>query len=323
MPLETPPVFQAGKDVKQKMNVIGKSLFLYVGIQFGFSFIFSLILGIVISLVAGVIMYRFSLYQAGGILHWLSSNANSLLLLLVTVFSCGAAILYLKSKLALPLSKKDYASKIDGKLFCKSAGVMFLFSLAGSLIMLLINFIFSPVGFEISTPSVDSGSGFISGLLTFLTLVVAAPLFEETFFRGCILNTLRRYGDWFALAVSSIIFGMMHMNLSQSIITGFMGLAFGYCYIKTGKLSTSIALHALNNGVAFISMYSWGSLLSDIILMAFAIFGCFVLYKEKDNLKAFYLENKASFSIRTAFQAKWMQGFAIIFVIMCIYYLFF
>jgi membrane protease YdiL (CAAX protease family) len=323
MPLETPPAFMAGKDEKQKMNTIGKSLFLYVGIQFSFSFAFSMILGVVISLIAGVIMYRFSIYQAGSILHWLSSNVTSLLLLLVTIASSGIAILYLKNKLSLSFYKEEYAPKVDGKLFCKGAGCMFLFSLAGSLIMLLINLIFSPIGFEISTPSVDSGSGLISGLLTFITLVIAAPLFEETFFRGCILKSLRRYGDWFALAVSSMIFGMMHMNLAQSIITAFMGLVFGYCYIKTGKLSTSIALHALNNGIAFLSMYSWGSMISNIALIAFAIFGCFVLFEERKNLKAFYVQNKSSFSIKNAFQAIWMKGFVVVFVIMCIYYLFF
>ena len=82
------------------------------------------------------------------------------------------------------------------------------------------------------------------------------PMLEEFAFRGVILSGLRRYGTGFAIAASSVIFGMAHMSLSSVVFATIAGVAMGLAYVLTGNLWTSVCIHALNNGIAVIESYS-------------------------------------------------------------------
>lgn len=93
-----------------------------------------------------------------------------------------------------------------------------------------------------------------SGLLgvTVLTLrsALVPALLEEFAFRGVILQTLRKYGDWFAIVSSAVLFGLMHGNLTQMPFAIIAGIAMGYVAVVTGSLRTSIAVHFINNFVS-------------------------------------------------------------------------
>lgn len=84
-----------------------------------------------------------------------------------------------------------------------------------------------------------------------LSVVVIPPLVEEIMFRGVILQSLRRYGDGFAVLVSAILFGLYHGNLIQMVFAFLSGLALGYVVIRTNSLLPSILIHFINNGVSF------------------------------------------------------------------------
>ena len=90
--------------------------------------------------------------------------------------------------------------------------------------------------------------------ITVLTLrsAVVPALLEEFAFRGVVLQSLRRYGDWFAIAVSAVMFGLVHGNLTQMPFAIIAGLALGYCAVITGSLRSGIAIHFLNNFVSVI-----------------------------------------------------------------------
>ncbi len=76
-----------------------------------------------------------------------------------------------------------------------------------------------------------------------LSVVVIPPLVEEVMFRGVILQSLRRYGDGFAVLVSAMLFGMYHGNLIQMVFAFLSGLALGYVVIRTNSLLPSILIH--------------------------------------------------------------------------------
>lgn len=91
------------------------------------------------------------------------------------------------------------------------------------------------------------------GFWTFVTLVVAAPLFEEVIFRGIILESTRlRYGVVAAWLVSSLIFGLVHMNPAVVVNASVMGLVLGFIYIASGSLWSVIILHAFNNATSYL-----------------------------------------------------------------------
>lgn len=85
-----------------------------------------------------------------------------------------------------------------------------------------------------------------------LNLTVIAPIVEEIVFRGVIMNLLRRFGDCFALLLSSLLFAAVHMNLVQMPNAFIMGLVIGYFSLCTGSLWTGVCIHMLNNALVML-----------------------------------------------------------------------
>ena len=85
--------------------------------------------------------------------------------------------------------------------------------------------------------------------LTLRSALVPA-LLEEFAFRGVVLQPLRKYGDWFAIVSSAVLFGMVHGTMMQLPFAIVAGVALGYCAVVTGSLRTGIAVHFLNNFVS-------------------------------------------------------------------------
>ncbi len=106
--------------------------------------------------------------------------------------------------------------------------------------------------------------------------VVLAPVFEELIFRKVLLDRLLYLGDWSALLLSSLFFGLFHTNLYQFLYALLVGLVLGYIRIMTGRMVCNIALHMginLLGGVLVgrIPEGTWGEqLLGTVILVCIA-----------------------------------------------------
>lgn len=93
-----------------------------------------------------------------------------------------------------------------------------------------------------------------SGGIGMLMVVVMAPVLEEILFRGLIQNSAsREYGPVRGILIASAIFGIIHLVPQQVINAFFCGIILGYIYYRTKSLIPVIAIHLLNNGVAYIS----------------------------------------------------------------------
>lgn len=94
------------------------------------------------------------------------------------------------------------------------------------------------------------------GIFTFIALVIAAPIMEELIFRGIILDgLLKRYSPVKSIILSSVLFGILHLNPWQFVSAFIGGLFIGWVYYRTRKLSLSILIHSVNNLVGFVRMY--------------------------------------------------------------------
>ena len=80
-------------------------------------------------------------------------------------------------------------------------------------------------------------------------------LLEELVFRGYVLCTLRTYGDWFAVVISALLFGLMHGNVAQIPFALIVGVALGWLYIMTDNIWIPIAVHLINNGFSLLLQY--------------------------------------------------------------------
>ena len=105
-------------------------------------------------------------------------------------------------------------------------------------------------------------------VLLFLTVAVAAPIFEEVLFRGVLLPWLgarlesrldARRGRLLAIAITGCGFAAMHLQpLGLPTLTA-LGLVLGFAFLRTGNLLTAILVHGLWNGGVFILMRAMAS----------------------------------------------------------------
>lgn len=86
----------------------------------------------------------------------------------------------------------------------------------------------------------------------YLTVGIAAPILEELIFRGVILKMfLKRYTPSKAIVLSSVIFGIAHLNPWQFVGAFIIGLFIGWIYWKTNSIWPGIFMHFTNNSLSF------------------------------------------------------------------------
>lgn len=89
----------------------------------------------------------------------------------------------------------------------------------------------------------------------YLSIGLLAPLSEEIVFRGTILKSLltsSKLSAWGAIALSALMFAIIHMNPAQMPHAFVIGLLLGWMYWRTGSILPGMAYHWANNSVAYI-----------------------------------------------------------------------
>ena len=89
-------------------------------------------------------------------------------------------------------------------------------------------------------------------------VICVAPFAEEFFFRGFFYKALRsRWSVLGAAAIDGLLFGVIHYDFSGADALlilpplGILGFIFCLVYERTGSIYPTIAMHALNNAIAF------------------------------------------------------------------------
>lgn len=105
-----------------------------------------------------------------------------------------------------------------------------------------------------ATLQLPTGGGAL--LLAFLSVCVLPAVLEEVLFRGLIQRALSPYGAWFSILVTSMLFALLHSDLSQLPAIFALSLFLGYVYAFTKNLSSSILLHFANNLSGFVLLWA-------------------------------------------------------------------
>jgi membrane protease YdiL (CAAX protease family) len=93
----------------------------------------------------------------------------------------------------------------------------------------------------------------------FITAAIAAPLFEEFIFRGFLLPSLTRYLPvWGAIALSSFVFAIAHLSLSEVLPLMVLGIILGIVYTRSRNLLAPMLLHSLWNGITMAGLFLLG-----------------------------------------------------------------
>jgi len=93
-----------------------------------------------------------------------------------------------------------------------------------------------------------------------VTACVAAPMFEEIFFRGFLLPSLTRYLPvWGAIIASGFLFALAHLSFSEVLPLATLGIVLGIVYTRSRNLLSSMLLHSLWNSGTLLSLFILGS----------------------------------------------------------------
>ncbi|NET54616.1 MAG: CPBP family intramembrane metalloprotease [Merismopedia sp. SIO2A8] len=105
----------------------------------------------------------------------------------------------------------------------------------------------------------EEGNGLALGMF-FFTAAIAAPVFEEILFRGFILPSLTRYtSTWGAIALSSLLFALAHLSVSEVLPLMTLGCVLGIVYTRSKNLLAPMMVHSLWNSATMVGLLVLGS----------------------------------------------------------------
>lgn len=87
----------------------------------------------------------------------------------------------------------------------------------------------------------------------YVVIGLLAPLVEEVVFRGAVLRVLlEKLTPWKAIAVSALLFSLVHGNPAQMPYAFIGGMLLGWMYWRTGSIIPGMVYHWVNNSAAYI-----------------------------------------------------------------------
>ncbi|MBQ3798095.1 MAG: CPBP family intramembrane metalloprotease [Butyrivibrio sp.] len=97
-----------------------------------------------------------------------------------------------------------------------------------------------------------------------LSIGIFGPFVEEIVFRGVILQSYQRTGRIIgSILLSSVMFGMMHMNFNQFAYGTVMGIMLALLVEATGSVLTSFIAHAFFNTIEVVMMFATGDVIDE------------------------------------------------------------
>lgn len=228
-------IFVTKRKFKNFAFVVGMGIIIYIGIQT----ILSLICSLALPSLLGEYLTQ--------------SDITLLMQIILQVISLGIAGVFVFSYVEKPknLPRKNVTLKQKVKIIFIS--VMIIFSLQ----YLLTLIVYPSIGLDYSSTDmfdINYNSSIFSKIILVLALAVTPAIFEELFFRKALIDLSLKFGKKFALIFSALLFGIIHMNLSQGLFAFIIGLIFGMIYLYTNDIKLTMLIHFINNGFASLEM---------------------------------------------------------------------
>lgn len=224
-------------------------------------------------------------------------NVNTIMILstaIISIIAMGITAVFIN----MYSDYKKEEAKLTGK---KIFEYTFIGITLIGILQVVLSYIYSKLGMDynvLESFEVLPGAGILDKVIYFVGIAIVPAIFEELLFRKAILNYSKRFGKLFAVLFSALIFGLIHMNLSQGIFAFILGIIFAIIAIKTNSIKITMLLHFLNNGYAALKVIFDGSKLVtgilDNIVLAFVVVGVIILLKNLPKLKNL---NKEDFKI--------------------------
>lgn len=115
-----------------------------------------------------------------------------------------------------------------------------------AIVLALIRLIFGRILPEPQIPISNTPTLFIA----ILVIGLSAAVCEEILFRGMIMKGFQKYGAAASLAVTSVLFGILHRDMQKAVSTILLGAIIGFIVYRTKSIYAGMTAHFTNNTVA-------------------------------------------------------------------------
>lgn len=225
--------------------------------------------------------------------YFTNTQVELIVMCLICIISLSLATAFMNMYKESEDTIKKQNLKNTTKIKIIFGGIFFL-----GVIQIILPYILEYFGINYTMDTVlnfETDNSILTNIFLFVTLAIQPAIFEELLFRKSLIDFSKKFGVGFAVIVSSIFFGLIHMNSMQSIFAFLVGLLFGIIYIKTGNIKLTILLHLLNNGYSSLLMiFSNNQLIVKLIniwVIAAIVFGFLIFLK-------FIITNKNKIKIK-------------------------
>lgn len=96
-------------------------------------------------------------------------------------------------------------------------------------------------------------------LLQLLVIALIPAVCEELFFRGALQQILRQWfgNGYVAIAVTALIFSLVHGDVYGLVPRFVLGLLLGYLYFSAESLLVNVCVHFFNNACVVVAFYAY------------------------------------------------------------------
>ncbi|MBR4999293.1 MAG: CPBP family intramembrane metalloprotease [Clostridia bacterium] len=200
-----------------------------------------------ISLVAVIFLF--------GYLGWLKNDIiTSFLIQIVVMFGIPMLMYGLLFKKSFKETCNDIGLK---KISTKMVGISILLGIILYFINSFVADAFASIialfGYESISSSATSSFNYGTLIKEFILSCILPGFCEEVLHRGIMLHANKKFSNTkFCLIISSIIFGLTHLNIRQFFYAAILGFLMGYVSLVANSIIPSIIIHFMNN---FLSTY--------------------------------------------------------------------
>lgn len=256
-----------------------------------------------------------------------SSILVSLNMLVYLVFNV------LNSFIGMTWAKIKYTSLIRTKDFGFGKAVQYcmigLFLWTVSIYLAMgANDIFSRYGIDILVDSDGIGETLLAEVIATIYTCIIAPITEELFYRGMLLNVFSKSNQRFAIFATALFFGFAHGNIQQFILAFLLGIFFAHITMKHGSIIPSIIVHIFVNTLSTVLSHivvisTMLSVMAYLALIGAAIVGAilFLVFRGSNKLPA-TTPHQSRRGLRVAIGSVPFTGAIIIYVLYMLYILF-
>lgn len=292
-----PPPVQPPSEEKQfrnKLSFTSGGLLIYSAVMYIIVFGIMLVYMIIQGIIAGI---KRETPDTDAIMEKMMETDMGMSI--AVIIGCAVMILFFFKRIKPKEIFTAHRQKMTALKFIMLVCVLMSIQFPISLFDILFETVLNQLGLsaEAAIESSKAGSTTISMMLY---AGFIGPFAEEFIYRGYTMRSLERTGagKGYALVISSMLFGIMHANPTQSIYAFFAGMVFGYTAIEFGII-WSILLHSANNFLfgdvmVFLTRNlpeTTQDIIDNIMFIGLFIAGTAVLIVKRKQTKEYIAEN--------------------------------